>query len=171
MTSTNSHYGTDSKSTHSDASTPPPATHSRSQTPHTTHTPRPVPPVVESRGRSQIPYTAYTTYVPTVPHTYNRAPLRRIQYDKHGNKSYSYMRDVSPPRHRNELPRRNPSFRYRDVSPLGTSRFEQPFRRTCAGREMEVGGNSASGGVGSVRWEAKVGSNFTSGGIGEWEHY
>lgn len=82
-------------------------------------------------------------------------------YANHDGHSESYahyvrIRDVSPPRHRNELPRRHASHRYRDVSPLGSSRFERPFERAH---------------FGDRKTERMMRCNFEGGGVGGWENW
>ena len=111
--------------------------------------PRPPPPV--ARGRSQSPYK------PSASHKHYPAPSYS-RCDRHG-KSHpcdTHARGISPPRHRNEMPRRHASHRYRDVSPLGSSRFEQPFERAYLG----------NGKMGTT-----TGCSFRSGGIGGWENW
>lgn len=80
----------------------------------------------------------------------------RNQYGRNGRSRSQRERGrgVSPPRHRNEMPRRYPSHRYRDVSPLGSSRFEQPFARAYVG--------------GARRGPAPMEANFRR-GVGGWE--
>ncbi|KAJ4993833.1 hypothetical protein SVAN01_00887 [Stagonosporopsis vannaccii] len=128
----------------------------------------PKPPIPTARSRSRDPYS----YQPPLtrreaPFTSRdfayQAPVTRReptihlqnQYDRQGKSRTQYERGrgVSPPRHRKEMPRRHPSYRYRDVSPLGTSYFEQPFERAY---------------ISGVRRRPAMEANF-QGGIGGWE--
>lgn len=79
-------------------------------------------------------------------------------HDGHGESHARYVRirDVSPPRHGNELPRRHASHSYRDVSPLGSSRFERPFEHAYFGNRKTATG---------------MGCNFGGGGVGGWENW
>lgn len=65
------------------------------------------------------------------------------------------LRDVSPPRNRNEMPRRRPTRNHRSVSPLGSSSFERPARVF----------------LGQGKMGSTEGCSFRHGGIGSWEHY
>ena len=119
---------------------------------------KPPPPI--ARGRSQhragpYSYSSHKHYQTPAPsyNPYNNCGKSHAQY---APKHTHHTRDISPPRHRNEMPRRHASHRYRDVSPLGSSRFEQPFERAY---------------VGNGRIGRTAGCNFAKGGVGSWEHW
>lgn len=132
---------------------------------NTTELPRPPPSA--ARGRARDRYAPRASYDP-----YD-SPYSQRNYTEGNGKYYAQIhlqnqpvrephvptRRISLPRHRNEMPRRNPSYRYRDVSPLGTSRFEQPFERPAWARTREGSGRVA------------VEATFRNGDIGGWENY
>ncbi|KAF2628095.1 hypothetical protein BU25DRAFT_448085 [Macroventuria anomochaeta] len=119
----------------------------------TSYTPKPPPPV--ARGHSPHHHSPYKPFDFYISHNHHG------EYGKSTSIHYPqthtcYARDISPPRHRNEMPRRHANHRYRDVSPLGSSRFEQLFGRAY---------------IGNGRIGVTAGCNFRGGGIGGWENW
>lgn len=123
---------------------------------------KPHPPVARGRAANTHAPRAYDPY----DSPYSRAHYGngKSQAQVHGQyKPTDGMhrlsnRGISPPRHRNEIPRRIASHAYRDVSPLGTSRFEQPFERPARVY------------AGKGRGRVTAAATFRDDGIGGWEH-
>lgn len=128
----------------------------KANTYHVSKPPKPPPPVARGRTTHTQKYAPYNPYdLPYSQRNYRTNGKYHAQHKPQYKPQYTSTRDVSPPRHRNEMPRRNASHRYRDVSPLGSSRFERPFERAYVGR-----GRAAT-----------VGATFRESGIGGWEHW
>lgn len=125
--------------------------------------PKPPPSVARGRAANKpAPRAAYDPY----DSPYSRARYRTGKSQTLAHNQYLIegpyrisMREVSPPQKMNELPRRNASNAYRDVSPLGTSRFEQPFQRPARTYARKGRRRSAAEAV------------FGKGGIGTWENW
>lgn len=115
--------------------------------------PEPPPPIARGRSTHRHDIYSHKHYPPPSYDPYSGYGKSHIQYAPTHTR---FTRDISPPRHRNERPRRHASHRYRDVSPLGSSRFEQPFERAY---------------IGNKRIGRTAGCNFAQGGIGSWEHW
>lgn len=131
--------------------------------------PKPPPPVARPHVRNRYaPRASYNPYDSpysqrnytmdtngkSLTHTHTRAHALCVPQQ---SAQCTTSRDVSPPRHRSEMPRRCTSHQHRDVSPLGSSRFERPFERAHVGS-----------GQGRV---TTVGATFGDGGIGGWENW
>lgn len=139
------------------------AEHAKAYYAYVNEQPKPPSPVARGRAANKsAPRAAYDPY----DSPYSRAhygngksqTLAHNQYPLEGPYRIE-MRDVSPPRNMSELPRRNASHADRDVSPLGTSRFEQPFERLARTYAGKGRGRSAAG------------ATFRNGGIGTWENW
>jgi hypothetical protein len=125
--------------------------------------PKPPPHVARGRTANKHAPRAYDPYdSPYSRMHYSNGKSQNQAHNQYKRKHVANritMRDVSPPRHMNELPRGNASYAYRDVSPLGTSRFERPFERPA--RTYAVKG----------RGRVAAGATFRDGGIGGWENW
>lgn len=124
---------------------------------------KPPPPIVRGREANKYCPREYDPYdSPYSRAHYGNGKSRTQVHDQYKPTDGTYrisMRDVSPPRQTKELPRRNASHAHRDVSPLGTSRFEQPFKRPARAY------------AGKGRGRVAAGATFRDGGIGGWENW
>ena len=104
-------------------------------------TSRPAPRRLPNHGHYDISsYDAYYGNFPSQGRSHSRSRSRSYRLHNNWPSSSSRRYDVSPPRSHVEHPRRHASqYSRQDVSPLGSSRYEQSYHRNVTHSNFRFG--------------------------------